>query len=180
MDSIFNKIVLKKAAAVLAPNPPKRMSGTQMVTGVIGEKRVREALMPTENEQRDKEICTLQAKLAALEAEKGAARPAVDKRPASRQQPASRGGPRQLRAAAAGLAKGGGSINSSAAERVPVGRASEACAKAVRMGRVGRVGHATTAFEAGGGRWTRLCELGSRRRVGAVWVRYELVLRIRG
>ena len=113
VDDIFNKIVLKKAAAVLAPNPAKRTSGTQMVTGVIGEKRVREALMPTENEQREREIRTLQAKLAALEAEKGAAKPAADKRPASRQQPASRGAAAAAAAAAGHARKGGGTINSS-------------------------------------------------------------------
>ena len=113
VDGIFNKIVLKKAAAVLAPNPAKRTSGTQMVTGVIGEKRVREALMPTENEQREREIRTLQAKLAALEAEKGAARPAADERPASRQQPASRGAAAAAAAAAGPARKGGGTINSS-------------------------------------------------------------------
>ena len=37
--------------------------------------------------------------------------------------------------------------------------------------RAGRVGHATTAFEAGGSRGTCFSLLGSPRRVGAVWVR---------
>jgi hypothetical protein len=97
LAALFAKCKLRKEK-VQRPcekNPAKRQSGAQMVSGVVGNERVRQALMPTEQEKQQRTIEDLQKKLAAAIAAQSAgasaqARPAPAARGAARPT-ASRG-----------------------------------------------------------------------------------------
>ena len=101
LAALFAKCRLRKEK-VQRPsghNPAKRPSGAEMVSGVIGSERVRQALLPTEQEKQQRTIEDLQKKLAAAIAAQSAgasaqARPAPAARGAARPT-ASRGARRR-------------------------------------------------------------------------------------
>ena len=81
LAALFEKCKLRKEKVQRpsSQNPAKRPSGAQMVSGVIGSERVRQALMPTEAERLQRTVDDLQKKLAdALAAQAaGASKPPV-------------------------------------------------------------------------------------------------------
>jgi|NorSeaMetagenome_1021524.scaffolds.fasta_scaffold25469_2 hypothetical protein len=101
LAALFAKCKLRKEK-VQRPcekNPAKRQSGAQMVSGVIGNERVRQALMPTEQEKQQRTIEDLQKKLAAAIAAQSAGASAQ-----ARPAPAARGAARPMGSRGARLA----------------------------------------------------------------------------
>ena len=101
LAALFAKCKLRKEK-VQRPcekNPAKRQSGAQMVSGVIGNERVRQALMPTEQEKQQRTIEDLQKKLAAAIAAQSAGASAQ-----ARPTPAARGAARPTASRGARLA----------------------------------------------------------------------------
>ena len=86
LAALFEKCKLRKEKVQRpsSQNPAKRTSGAQMVSGVIGSERVRQALVPTEGERMQRTIDDLQKKLAAALAAQTAGAPAQRAGPASR------------------------------------------------------------------------------------------------
>ena len=88
LAALFEKCKLRKEKSQRpsSQNPAKRTSGAQMVGGVIGNERVRQALMPTEAERLQRTVDELQKKLkAALAAQAaGASKPTAQTAPRPR------------------------------------------------------------------------------------------------